>query len=388
MSEAIEGYVDQIEAHTRALAEKDGELVRLRTQAEGMDDKFKSLAQDVLKQANDQFLQLATQKLEGEQKDAAAQLEQRKAAIEQLLKPVRESLDKHASAVSEIEKDRKGAYGELRQQLTTMLVDQKALRGETASLVNTLKNNAGARGRWGEMQLKRVAELAGMIEHCDFTEQVTVSDGNRPDMVVKLPAGREVVVDSKTPLDAYISAVQATEDHERDTKLGQHAQHVRDRVKELSSKSYQGELSRSVDFVVMFIPGEAFLQAALQRDPELLEWSFNRNVVISTPSTLIALLKAVEIGWREERVAENARHIADLGQELHKRVATAIGHVGSLGKSIESAVAHYNKLVGSMETSVLPQTRRFEELGAKSQKELPAEIKVVETQPRALKSES
>ena len=225
-----------------------------------------------------------------------------------------------------------------------------------------------------------------MIDRCDFTEQAAVTSALRPDMVVHLPAGREVVVDAKTPIDAYLSALEAPDAAQREEQFGRYVKHVRGKVDELSSKSYAAELGRSVDFVVLFIPGESFLQAAIQRDPELLERAFNRNVVIATPSSLIALLKAVAAGWREEQVAENAKHIADLGQELHKRIGTAIEHLGRLGNAVESTVKHYNALVGSVESSVMPQTRKFEELGAKSQKELPVEVKVIETAPRELRS--
>jgi len=392
--QAIEGYLQQIEQHRAALAErdralheKDIQLTEFRGKLEGLDDKFKSLAQEVLNQTNERFFQLANEKFKGEQKTAAAALEQRKAAIEALLKPIRESLDKHAKAVTDIEKSREGAYHGLRQQLTSMLEDQKALRGETANLVKALRR-PDVRGRWGEMQLRRVAELAGMIDHCDFTEQEALSGGLRPDMVVHLPAQRQIVVDAKTPIDAYLSALEASDDTAREEQFTRYVRHVKDKVEELASKAYQAELPRPVDFVVLFIPGESFLQAALQRDAELLERAFNRGVVIATPSTLIALLKAVAAGWREQQVAENARHIADLGQELHKRLGTAIEHLGRLGNAIDSAVSQYNKLVGSIESSVLPQTRRFEDLGARSQKELPApgEIKIIESAPRPLKS--
>jgi len=392
--QAIEGYLQQIEQlratvaqRDKTLHEKDIQITRFRGKLEGLDDKFKSLAQEVLNQTNERFFQLANEKFKGEQKSATAALDQRKAAIESLLRPIRESLDKHAKAVTDIEKSREGAYHSLRQQLTSLLEDQKALRGETANLVKALRR-PDVRGRWGEMQLRRVAELAGMIDHCDFTEQAAIGNSLRPDMVVHLPADRQIVVDAKTPIDAYLAALEAPDDATREQQFTRFVRHVKDKVDELASKAYQAELPRPIDFVVLFIPGESFLQAALQRDAELLERAFNRGVVIATPSTLIALLKAVAAGWREQQVAENARHIADLGQELHKRIGTAIEHLDRLGKSIDSAVSNYNKLVGSIESSVLPQTRRFEDLGARSQKELPApgQVKVIETAPRPLKT--
>jgi len=389
---AFEALTAQAETLRRDVADRDQqigsknvEIAELRTKIDGIDEKFAKLAGDMLKQAREQLVEHNKQLSESQRKSAQQELDQRKQAIDALLKPIRESLDKHAKAVTDIEKDREGAYKGLRELMAGVVNDQKALRSETANLVKALRR-PDVRGRWGEMQLRRVAELSGMIDRCDFTEQAAVTSALRPDMVVHLPAGREVVVDAKTPIDAYLSALEAPDDAQREEQFGRYVKHVRGKVDELSSKSYAAELGRSVDFVVLFIPGESFLQAAIQRDPELLERAFNRNVVIATPSTLIALLKAVAAGWREEQVAENAKHIADLGQELHKRIGTAIEHLGRLGNAVESTVKHYNALVGSVESSVMPQTRKFEELGAKSQKELPVEVKVIETAPRELRS--
>jgi len=391
-SRAFDALAAQAEALRRDVADRDQqigarnvEIAELRTKIGGIDEKFAKLAADMLKQAREQLVEHNKQLGESQRKSAEQELDQRKQAIDALLRPIRESLDKHAQAVGQIEKDREGAYKGLRELMAGVVTDQKALRSETANLVKALRR-PDVRGRWGEMQLRRVAELSGMIDRCDFSEQPAVTGSLRPDMVVHLPAGREVVVDAKTPIDAYLSALEAPDDAQRDEQFARYVKHVRGKVDELSSKAYAAELGRSVDFVVMFIPGESFLQAAIQRDPELLERAFNRNVVIATPSTLIALLKAVAAGWREEQVAENARHIADLGQELHKRIGTAVEHLGRLGNAVESTVRHYNALVGSVESSVMPQTRKFEELGAKSQKELPVEAKVIETAPRELRS--
>lgn len=355
-----------------------------------LQDAFKSLSADALSKANEQFLQLAEQKFKGEQKDATAQLDQRKLAIESLIKPIAEKLQQTTVAINEIEKTRKEAYGGLKQHLAAMVTDQKQLRDETANLVKALRRPE-VRGQWGEMQLRRVAELAGMAAHCDFTEQTSVDTSGggalRPDMVVTLPGGRQIVVDAKTPITAYIDAAESTEDAERDTNLGRHVKHIEDKIAELSSKRYQDHFA-TADFVVLFIPGESFLYAAASRKPSLIENAMNRNVVIATPTTLISLLKVVALGWREEQLADNAKKIQGLGQELHKRVATLTRHLDNLGKAVGKTVEHYNKFVGSYESQVMVQTRKFQELGADSPKELPAEgeLPQIEIVPRELRA--
>jgi DNA recombination protein RmuC len=381
---AIEGYLDQVEQLQTTLNEKQNLLTEQRAKLEGLDDKFKALANDVLKQSSEQFLQLAKKTFDGEQKDAAAQLEQRKQAIESLIKPIRESLDKHAKAVTDIEKTREGAYHGLRQQLVSMIEDQKTLRCETANLVTALRR-PDVRGRWGEVQLKRVAELAGMVENCDFTDQGVLADGLRPDMRVCLPGGREIVVDAKTPIDAFLASVEAKTDADRDRELDRHVRHITDKIADLSSKRYQDQV-RSADFVVLFIPGESFLYAAASRRADLIEYAMTKGVVIATPTTLVALLKAVALGWREEKIAENARKISDLGKELHERIAVALGHAERLGRSLEASVKSYNQFVGSFETRIVSSARKFKELGADSSKELPADpTPQIEIVPREVK---
>jgi DNA recombination protein RmuC len=340
-------------------------------------ETFDALAAKALEQSSKQFLQLASQKFQTEQKDAAAQLEQRKQAIEQLVKPVRETLDKYSESLGKMEAARVQAYGSLKEQLEGMLNDQRRLRQETANLVAALRRPE-VRGRWGEMQLRRVAELAGMIPNCDFTEQTSVTAGpdaarQRPDMVVKLPGGRTIVVDAKTPLDAFLSALEAIEDTQRETFFDQHAQQIETQVRRLAEKRYSDQFDRAPDFVVLFIPGESFLQAALQRRADLMESAFARGVVIATPATLIALLRAVALGWREQQIAENAQRISELGVELHERIATATGYIDAMGKNLEKTVKAYNSFVGSYESRVLSSARKFKDLGADSPKELPAE---------------
>ncbi|MEM8783802.1 MAG: DNA recombination protein RmuC [Planctomycetota bacterium] len=345
---------------------------------------FEALAGKTLKQTTDEFLKLAEQKLAVKNKDADAQLDQRKTEIAALVKPIAEKLHEANQAIGQLEKSRQEAYGGLREQLGAMLQDQRQLRAETANLVKALRRPE-VRGQWGELQLRRVAELAGMADHCDFVEQIAVDAGTlRPDMVVALPGGREIVVDAKTPITAFIDAAESTEDAERDAHLTRHVRHIEDKVAELSSKRYQDHF-HAADFVVLFIPGESFLYAAAQRKPDLIETALSKQVVIATPTTLISLLKVVALGWREERLADNARRIQELGVELHRRVATATAHLSNLGKAVGKTVEHYNKFVTSFESRVVTQAKRFEELDAGSPgKELPAvgEITIVESAPR------
>lgn len=359
---------------------------------EQLRDAFRGLAGEVLKESKEDFLQLARKTFESGQKDAVAQLEQRKQAIESLIKPVRETLDKYNTSIQQIESGRKEAYGSLKQQLAALMEDQRRLRGETSNLVQALRRPE-VRGRWGEMQLRRVAELAGMIENCDFTEQklLRTEDGSlRPDMVVHLPNQCTIVVDAKTPLDAYISSVTCQDDARREELLKRHTGQIEDKVRALSAKQYAAQFADSPDFVVLFIPGESFLQAAVQLRPSLWEDAWQKGVLIATPSTLIALLKAVSVGWREQRLAENARRISDLGRELHDRIATMVSHVEKLGSSLGGAVKSYNDFVGSLESRVLVTARRFSELGAGSSKALPAEdgIKRIDTAIREVKRPS
>ncbi|MEM1446799.1 MAG: DNA recombination protein RmuC [Planctomycetota bacterium] len=407
---AIEGYLDTIDDEKTQRAELEKQLavakqaeadfadrlkqseerfaIALRESKESAHTAFEALAGKTLKQTTDEFLKLAEQKLAVKNKEGDAQLDQRKTEIAALVKPIAEKLHEANRAIGELEKSRQEAYGGLREQLGAMLQDQKQLRAETANLVKALRRPE-VRGQWGELQLRRVAELAGMADHCDFTEQITISGGVdsgalRPDMIVSLPGGREIVVDAKTPITAFIDAAESTEDADREANLTRHVRHIEDKVAELSSKRYQDHF-HAADFVVLFIPGESFLYAAAQRKPDLIETALSKQVVIATPTTLISLLKVVALGWREERLAENARRIQELGVELHKRVATATAHLSNLGKAVGKTVEHYNKFVTSFESRVVTQAKRFEELDAGSPgKELPntGEITIVESAPR------
>ena len=353
-----------------------------------MPDTFKALAGDTLKASNEQFLQLAGERFSREQTEAAKQLEMRKQAVEALVKPLRERLEKHDTALQDVEKARREAYGSLKTQVGALIDDQRGLKKETANLVQALRR-PDIRGRWGEIQLKRVAELAGMIDRCDFDEQVTVKSdavSQSADMVVNLSNKRTIVVDAKTPLDAYISAIEAPDEEQRRTFLKVHTRQVTEKVDELSRRQYKEAFERSPDFVVLFIPGEPFLYGAVQCRPDLIDWAWQKGVAIATPNTLIALLRVIAIGWREEQLAASAREISELGRQLHKRVYDAVAHVGKLGGSLEAAVKAYNRFLGSLETRVIVSARRFEELGAGSGKALPEQIDPIEAIPREVKA--
>ncbi len=369
--------------------ELDKQLTQTRTQLGGIDEKFKSLASEALKQSNEQFLQLARKTFDVEQKQATSELEKRKQAIDMLLKPLREVLEQQQRSVQEAEQKRRQAYGSLSQQLTSMLEDQRLLRRQTSDLTHALRRS-DVRGRWGELSLKRIAEMAGMVPHCDFAEQVTIWKGDerlRPDMVVRLPSDRSIVIDAKAPMAAYLEGLEANDPEQRRQCMVKHLAHVDSRVRELSSKNYADHLERSADFVVLFIPGDSFLVPAVELRPDLLEFAMSQGVVIATPTTLVSLLKIIELGWREEKIAENARRISDLGQELHERIATATGHVDRLGANLSKAVQSYNQFVGSFETRVVSTARKFKELGADSGKKLPEEggLEPIEVVSRQLK---
>lgn len=379
----------QVDSLRQAYADLDKQHAEQRAKHEGLDDKFKALANDVLKQSSEQFLQLAKKTFDGEQKDAAAQLEQRKQAIESLIKPIRESLDKHSKAVADIEKDRKQDQGSLRQHLASMIDVQRRLGDQTTALTTALKGSATARGRWGEITLRRVVEMAGMSAYCDFDEQVTIWNGEaslRPDMVVNLPSSRSIVIDAKAVGENYFQAMETDDPALRKQLLIKHASDLRSRVNELSRKSYAQSLSQAPDFVVLFVPGEAFLTAALDAESGLAESAMANGVVIATPAILISLLRVVEMGWRETRMAENARKISDLGKELHKRIAVATGHIDKLGSNLGRAVKAYNDFVGSFESRIVSSARKFKDLGADSPKELPADpAPQIEIIPREVK---
>ena len=358
---------------------------------QALENAFKSLSAEALKQNNAAFLDLARTSLGEFQQVAKGDLEKRQQAIDALVLPVRESLEKVDEKIHALERVREQAYGELRQQFTQMATAQSQLRQETSNLVKALRQ-PHVRGRWGEVQLRRVVEMAGMLKHCDFVEQESTTDEDgkvlRPDLVVRLPGGRVIVVDSKAPLNAYLDAHEAADDEVRKAKIREHAQLVRSHLQALSRKSYWEQFPSTPECVVMFIPGEAFCSAALEEDPELLDNGFGMNVIIASPASLMALLKAAAFGWRQESIAENYRAISQLGQELHKRIGDVAGHLEKLGRALEGVTTHYNAAVGSFESRLSVSARRFKELGATSQDANIVELRAVEGGARRLQSPS
>ena len=354
----------QLEAERKAAEEKQALLERAEIK---LSDTFKALSADALKGATEQFLHLAKSTLASQTEEAKGEIEKRKTAIETLVKPVADSLGKFELRIGEIEKIREGAYAELKEQVRALGEGQLGLQKETASLVKALRQPTG-RGQWGEMQLRRVVELAGMQEHCDFTLQTTstTDEGKRlrPDLVVRLPGGKSIVVDSKTPMDAYLNALETSDEAERERFLTQHAAQVRTHIQQLSSKKYTDQFEDTPEFTVLFLPSESFFSAALHSDPSLIERGVDNGVILATPTTLIALLKAVAYGWRQEALALNAKEISALGRSMHERLGKLAEHFSKLGNSLNAAVENYNKAIGSYETRVMSTARKFEELKA------------------------
>jgi DNA recombination protein RmuC len=324
------------------------------------------LANAALRDNSDMFLKLARETLGREQAGIEGTLREREAALAALVTPIRTALEKTETQMASIERERRDAFTTLKTQIETLAGGQSALQRETRNLVTALRRPE-VRGRWGELTLRRVVELAGMSEHCDFSEQLSVTDGAallRPDVVVHMPEGRNLVIDAKTPLDAYLEAIDAQTEELRSLALARHAQQVEARVRDLASKAYWAQFEHSPEFAVLFLPGDQFLSAALSARPEVFDNALRQSVIVATPSTLMALLKTVAYGWRQQAVAENAALIRDLGQELHRRLASFLGHLARTGKQLGSAVDAYNSAVGSLERQVLPGARRFTELGA------------------------
>lgn len=367
-----------------------GWALSLRRARGTLSDTFRALSADALHRNNEAFLQLATATLERFQLGARAELAERERAVDALVQPLRDSLQRVDGVLGEMEKSRIAAYAALSEQLRGLVETQlPLLRGQTAALVSALRQPA-VRGRWGEMQLRRVVEMAGMLEHCDFLEQPTrVSEERalRPDLVVRLPGGKQIVVDAKAPLAAYLDASDAADEETRVSRLRAHAQQVRDHMVALGRKAYWEQFSPSPEFVVMFLPGEMFFSAALQQDPALIEFGVNEKVLVATPTTLIALLRAAAYGWRQESLAANAEQVAQLGKELFTRIGVLARHWSELGERLGKAVDSYNRSVVTLESRVLVSARRFRDLQAAAPDgQIDAQVPI-ELTPRALQAE-
>lgn len=374
-----------LDLERRAAEEKQRALVESREQ---QINAFTSLATEALSRNNESFLNLAQENLKQFQIKAQGDLEQKEKSFEALVKPVKDALEKTEAQLRVIEHERKEAYGSLTKHLEMMAQTQQQLQGETRNLVQALRRPE-VRGQWGEMTLKRLAELAGMVQHCDFFEQETLraEDGTamRPDMIVRMPDGREIIVDAKTPLDAYLSAIEAPDDETRKNEYVRHARKVRERVKELASKAYWSQFKNSPDFVVLFIPGEQFLSAALDQDRDLLEDALRQKIILATPTSFVALLRAVAYGWRQEALAANAEEIRGLGEDIYNRLVTFADAFSKVGKGLDSSVAAFNKAVGSFDARVLPAARKFTELGITPKEEL-GRIEQIEKAARTVES--
>jgi DNA recombination protein RmuC len=399
-AEAATGQVEQLQAdRTRLMADvatlqtrleeerkaAEAKLALLEEARQKLSDAFKALSADALRSNNQSFLELAKATLEKFQEGAKGDLDSRQKAIDQLVKPLKESLEKVDAKVAELEKTRAGAYATLEAHLKSLATGQQDLGTQTGNLVQALRTSE-VRGRWGEMQLKRAVEMAGMVEHCDFEQQQsTDTDAGRlrPDLIIRLPNMRNVVVDAKTPLQAYLEAVQLTDESQKVAKLREHADQVRRHVVQLGAKGYWNQFQPAPEFVLLFLPGEAIYRAALEHDPSLIEVGAQARVLIASPTILISVLWAVAHVWCEERSARNTQEISDLGKVLYDRLRTLVEHFGEVGTSLGRATESYNKAVGSFETRVLVAARRFKELGAATGEDI-AQLEDIDKTPRQL----
>ena len=382
---------DLAKAQTSLEAERKSHAARveeLEKMGAAVEEKFKALAADVLGKNSENFLKLVSERFEKHKTSAAEDLEKRRTAIETLVKPIGEGLVKFERQIGEIEKAREGAYSAVTEQVKSLAQGQTDLRSETGRLVQALRQPK-TRGRWGEYQLQNVLEMAGMTEHVDFVEQKAVGgeDGRlRPDVIVRLPGGKSIIVDAKTSLEGYLDAVEADNEEDHKQHMAAHVRHVHDHARKLASKEYWKELPGTPDFVVMFIPGEAFYAAAIESDPELFERAVKGQVLISTPTTFIALLKAIAYGWQQQKLDENTQKVKHLARELYDRIKVFGEHMGGLGDSLRQAVKKYNEGVGSLEGRVLPTARKFKALGVVSAEATLPGMESIKIEARALRA--
>jgi DNA recombination protein RmuC len=390
LADAERGRVGAETRASEAARQIDEERQLLQDARSQMTDAFRALAADALSGSARDFLQLAEEKFKSLREDAAGDLDARRQAITSLVAPLQQALDGYQREARDLEQRRQRELGSVGEQLRDVAAAHQALRIETSRLVQALRT-PHVRGRWGEVALRRIAELAGMSSFCDFVEQETVATevGRlRPDVIVRLPSDRMVVIDAKVPLVAYLDAVEAGDELGREQALNRHLTQVRAHVQKLAQRGYATEIEQSAEFVVLFIPNDSFLAAAAERDTQLVEWALAQRVVLATPATLFALLRAIEYGWRQERVAEHAQRISEVGRELSERMATLVEHLSRMGGSIGKTVEAYNQAVGSLESRVLPTARKLEQLGAGSRKPIdslsPLEQAVRELTPQQL----